>query len=164
MNLNLQKAIIVVQNFGRLSWVFSAAVKMLFQSNEPLIETLYLLFFNFKVGTKKFVGQGWEGLQNFVRIMEGAVLFSTRCMNIMLLKMFNWYIFKIFCSLKISLVCTNLFLLKIIRIACFCQLLIFLRFVLQVLPQAILAWFMQVCICEQQRASKVQLKTSSYSW
>ena len=36
--------------------------------------------------------------------MEGAVLFSTRCMNVMLLKMFNWYIFKIFCSLKISLV------------------------------------------------------------
>ena len=71
--------------------------------------------------------------------MEGAVLFSTRCMNMMLLKMFNWYIFKIFCSLKISLVCANLFLLKIILIACFCWLLIFLRFVLQVLPQAILA-------------------------
>ena len=76
--------------------------------------------------------------------MKGAVLFSTRCMNMMLLKMFNWYIFKIFCSLKISLVCAHLFLLKIIRIriACFCWLLIFLRFVLQVLPQAILA-----CLC-----------------
>ena len=36
----------------------------------------------------------------------------------MLLKMFNWYVFKIFCSLKISIVCANLFLLKIIRIAC----------------------------------------------
>ena len=61
---------IVVRNFGRLSWAFSAAVKMLFQSNGSLIETLYLLFFNFKVGTKKlcaekFVGQEWKGLQNF---------------------------------------------------------------------------------------------------
>ena len=82
---------------------------------------------------------GVGGLQNFVRIMAGAVLFSTRCMNMMLLQMFNWYIFKMFGSLKISLVCTNLFLLKIIRIACFCWLLIFLRFVLQVQPQAILA-------------------------
>ena len=44
---------IVVRNFGRLSWVFSAAVKMLFQSKGPQIETLYLLFFNFKAGTKK---------------------------------------------------------------------------------------------------------------
>ena len=33
--------------------------------------------------------------------MEGAVLFFTRCMNMMLLKMFNWYVFKIFTSLKI---------------------------------------------------------------
>ena len=44
---------IVVQNFGRLSWAFSAAVKMLFQSNGPLTEILYVLFFNFKVDTKK---------------------------------------------------------------------------------------------------------------
>ena len=44
---------IVVRNFGRLSGVFSAAVKILLQSNGPLIETLYLLFFNFEVGTKK---------------------------------------------------------------------------------------------------------------
>ena len=50
--------------------------------------------------------------------MEGAVLFSTRCMNMMLLKMVNWYVFKYFCSIKIFLVCANLFLLKIIRIAC----------------------------------------------
>ena len=58
--MNLQKTIkversfpfIVVRNFG-LSWLFSAAVKMLFQSNGPLTETLYLLFFNFKFGTKK---------------------------------------------------------------------------------------------------------------
>ena len=48
--------------------------------------------------------------------MGGAVLFSTQCMDMMLLKMFNWYIFKIFCSLKISIVYANLFLLKIIRI------------------------------------------------
>ena len=145
MNLNLQKAIIVVQNFGRLSWVFSAAVKMLFQSNEPLIETLYLLFFNFKVGTKKFVGQGWEGLQNFVRIMERGVLFSTRCMNMMLLKMFNWYIFKIFCPLNTSFVCANWFF----KNNTYCMFLLavnFSRFVLQVLPQVILAQFMQLCI------------------
>ena len=59
--------------------------------------------------------------------MEGAVLFSTRCMNMMLLKMSNWYIFKIFCSLKIFLVCANLFFLKIMRIACFCLLLNFFK-------------------------------------
>ena len=35
---------IVVRNFGRLSWVFSAAVKMFFESNGPLIEALCLLF------------------------------------------------------------------------------------------------------------------------
>ena len=29
-----------------------------------------------------------------------SVLFSTRCMNMMLPKMFNWYIFKIFLLLK----------------------------------------------------------------
>ena len=101
--------------------------------------------------------KGREGLQNFVRNIKGAVLFSTGCMNMMLLKMFNWCIFKISCSLKIYLACANLFLLKIIRIACFCWLLIFLRFVLQVLPQAILAQFMQVSIYEQQRASKAFL-------
>ena len=33
----------VVWSFGRLSWLFSAPVKMLFESNGPLIETLYLL-------------------------------------------------------------------------------------------------------------------------
>ena len=59
--------------------------------------------------------------------MEGVVLFSTRCMNMMLLKMFDWYIFQIFCSLKIFCVCANLFVLKIIRIACFYWLLIFLK-------------------------------------
>ena len=76
----------------------------------------------------------------FFKNMEGAVFLSTQCMNMMLLKIFNWYIIaEIFCSLKISIVYTNLFLLKIICIACFCWLLIFLRFVLQVLPQAILA-------------------------
>ena len=53
--------------------------------------------------------------------------FFTRCMNLMLFKMFNWYIFKIFYSLQISLVCSKLFLLKIIRIACFCWLLIFFQ-------------------------------------
>ena len=54
--------------------------------------------------------------------------------------------FKIFCSSKIFLLCSNLFLLKIVRIAYFCWQLIFLKFDLQVLPQAILAQFMQVCI------------------
>ena len=72
--------------------------------------------------------------------MEGAVLFSTRCMNMMLLKIFNWYIFKIFCSLKISPVCANLLLLKVIRIVCLLAV-NFSRFVLQVLPQAILAYW-----------------------
>ena len=42
----------VVWNFERHSWVFSAVVKLLFQGYESLIESLYLLFFNFKVGTK----------------------------------------------------------------------------------------------------------------
>ena len=42
----------ILQNFERHFCVFSAAVKLLFQSYEPLIESLYLLFFNFKVGTK----------------------------------------------------------------------------------------------------------------
>ena len=44
--------LMVLQNFERHFWVFYAAVKLLFQSYEPLIESLYLLFFNFKVGTK----------------------------------------------------------------------------------------------------------------
>ena len=109
------------------------------QSNGTLVE---ILFFNFKIDKKKlwaekFVGQAWEGLQNFPRNMEGAIALSTQCVNMMLLKMFNWYMFKIFCSLKVSLACANFFLLKIIRIAYFCWLLILLRFVLQVLSQTI---------------------------
>ena len=58
--------------------------------------------------------------QNFCWIGMGKLTkFFTRCMNLMLFKMFNWYIFKIFYSLKISLVCSKLFLLKIIRILAF---------------------------------------------
>ena len=42
--------------------------------------------------------------------MEGALLFSTRCINVILLKMFSWHIFKMLCSLRISLVWTNFFI------------------------------------------------------
>ena len=41
---------IVARNFGKLSLIFAAAVKMLFQSNGLLTEILQLLF---KVGAKK---------------------------------------------------------------------------------------------------------------
>ena len=123
---------------------FFCSCQNVVQSNGTLIE---ILFFNFRIDTKKlwaekFVGQAWEGLQNFARNMEGAIVLSTQCVNMMLLKMFNWYMFKIFCSSKIFLLCSNLFLLKIVRIAYFCWQLIFLKFDLQVLPQAILAQFM----------------------
>ena len=71
------------------------------QSNGTLIETLYFLFFNFKIDTQKlwaekFVGQAWEGLQSFARNMEGAIVLSTQCEDMMLLKMFNWYMLYIY--------------------------------------------------------------------
>ena len=90
-------------------------------TGSALIETLYLLS-----SISRWVLKSYEPRNLLDRDRKGY-LFSTRCMNIMLPKMFNWYIFNIFCSLKISLVCANLFLLKIMRIVCFCWLLIFFK-------------------------------------
>ena len=110
---------IVVWNIGRLSWVFSAAFKMLFHKNRnrPLIETLYLLFFNYKLVIKSYEpknlldthGKTYKILSEIWNVQ----FFSTRCMNMMFVfnwYIFNWYIFNIFCSLRTSLVCATLFL------------------------------------------------------
>ena len=56
-----------------------------------------------------------EGLQNFVKNAECAVALSSRCMNIILLNIFIMYIyiFKVLCSLRISLIWIYLSLFKI---------------------------------------------------
>ena len=63
---------------------------------------------------KNFFGYSWEGLQNFIRNMKGEVLFPTRCMNMKLLEMFNWYIFKLFSRVR------KFIFIKILCTACFC--------------------------------------------
>ena len=76
---------IVVRNFGRLSWVFSAAVKMLFQSNGPPIETLYLFFFFFSVS--RLVLRSYEPRNLLDRIAKAYKILSgnERCSVILLL-------------------------------------------------------------------------------
>ena len=89
----------------------------------------FFFFWQFEPTTTLFISKysniypNWPNGWVFVYKLSGCGFES----HLMLLKMFNWYIFNIFCSLKISLVCANLFLLKIIRIVCFCWLLIFLK-------------------------------------
>ena len=63
-------SLIAVRNFGRLSWIFSAAVKMLFQSNGPSKEILHLLFFSFEVGIKKLCAEKWIGVESLTKFCQ----------------------------------------------------------------------------------------------
>ena len=86
---------------------------------------------------EKFVGYLWVGLRNLFWNNFGAVWDLILCIKTRLFKILSWNIFKILLCRNSSLRCANLSLQCMIRMACFCILLIFLRFVLLVLPQAI---------------------------
>ena len=73
---------IVVQYFGKLSWVLGTAVKMLFQSNKPLIETMSLLSLNFNFVDKSLWAKNifWIDMGKLTKLcqnMEVEVLIST---------------------------------------------------------------------------------------
>ena len=73
---------IVVQYFGKFSWVLPAAVKMLFQSNKPLIDAMSLLSLNFNFVDKSLWAKNicWIGMGKLTKLcqnMEVEVLIST---------------------------------------------------------------------------------------
>ena len=129
---------------GAFSILFKQSSTKAFHIAGPLIENLYLVLLSFNLGFQKFkvgdlVEYRWEILWKLPVKTGGYIFVWTLCINTTMRNILSKYKFSTFVDLKSSFGCSNFVLLLTIRIACFCWLRSFFRFVYYVLPQSKLA-------------------------
>ena len=118
-----------------LSCIFSEFLGMFVHNLGSLIKILYLELFNLndgilKLDVEKLIWCLRVSLRNLFLNIFSAVWDLIFCFKTRLFKILSWNIFKILLSRDSSLACANLSLQCMIRMAFFCRLLVFLRFVL----------------------------------